>query len=50
MRVSPDFFATLGLGPVIGRTFTKRKPQVKPTMWPFFTTRFGGNASTPIRM
>jgi predicted permease len=22
MRVSPDFFATLGLGPVIGRTFT----------------------------
>jgi predicted permease len=23
MRVSPDFFATLGLGPVIGRTFTE---------------------------
>jgi len=25
MRVSPDFFATLGLGPVIGRTFTEEE-------------------------
>jgi predicted permease len=25
MRVSPDFFATLGLGPVIGRTFTDQE-------------------------
>jgi len=25
MRVSPDFFSTLGLGPVIGRTFTEEE-------------------------
>jgi predicted permease len=25
MRVSPDFFSTLGLGPVIGRTFTEQE-------------------------
>jgi predicted permease len=25
MRVSPDFFATLGLGPVMGRTFTEEE-------------------------
>src|SRR5438477_12192355 len=25
MRVSPDFFTTLGLGPVIGRTFTEEE-------------------------
>src|SRR5258705_3198614 len=25
MRVSPDFFSTLGLGPAIGRTFTEEE-------------------------
>ena len=48
MRVSPDFFSTLGIGPAIGRTFTDQETtsdtdQVAILSDPFWRQRFNAD-------
>ncbi len=50
MRVSPDFFSTLGLGPAFGRTFTDDETTSETDHVAFFPTGFGGIDTTPIPM